>query len=152
MPKTYSLFETIPIRRYGETRNTLDREMVCFTEDFKEISAVIPVPLYEGTVKEITLDVYERNPAARKQCLARHGAVCQICGFNFASIYGRQFEGLIHVHHLTPLSNQRTKHTVKPEEDLIPVCPNCHMALHSKKDGVYTPEELKAFITNRRNH
>lgn len=152
MPKTFSLFDTLPIRRYGETCSTLDHEMVCFDEDPQEIAATNPVPLYEGTVKEVTLDVYERNPAARKQCLGRYGAVCQICGFDFAFTYGSQFEGLIHVHHLTPLSNQGAEHTVRPEEDLIPVCPNCHMALHSKKDGVYTPEELKAFMTNRKNH
>lgn len=60
MPKTYSLFDTIPIRRYGETCSTLKREMVCFSEDPKEIVVATPIPLYEGAVKEVTFDVYER--------------------------------------------------------------------------------------------
>ena len=146
MPKTYSLFDAIPIRRYGETCSTMNHEMVYFCEEPKDIMAATPVPLYEGAIKEVTLDVYERDPVARKRCLDHYGAVCQICGFDFASAYGQLFEGLIHVHHLTPLSNQRTTHSVRPEEDMIPVCPNCHMALHAKKDGVYTPEELRSFI------
>ena len=35
---------------------------------------------------------------------------------------------------------------VNPKTDLIPVCPNCHMILHSKNDGVYSPEEVKNML------
>jgi hypothetical protein len=35
---------------------------------------------------------------------------------------------------------------VDPIRDLIPVCSNCHTALHSKKDGCYTPDELRRKI------
>lgn len=30
--------------------------------------------------------------------------------------------------------------------DLRPVCPNCHMVLHSKKDGCCTIEEIKEML------
>ena len=33
---------------------------------------------------------------------------------------------------------------VSSAKDLVPVCPNCHTALHSKPGGVYSVEELKA--------
>ena len=42
-----------------------------------------------------------------------------------------------------PLSEIREGYVVDPIQDLIPVCSNCHTALHSKKDGVYKPEELR---------
>jgi predicted HNH restriction endonuclease len=31
-------------------------------------------------------------------------------------------------------------------KDLIPVCPNCHMILHSKPGGFYTVEEVKNML------
>ena len=46
--------------------------------------------------------------------------------------------------HIVPLSEIGEEYVVDPIRDLVPVCPNCHMALHSKKDGVYTVEELRA--------
>jgi 5-methylcytosine-specific restriction protein A len=48
------------------------------------------------------------------------------------------------VHHIVPISEIGKEYIVDPIRDLVPVCPNCHMALHSKKDGVYTIEELRA--------
>lgn len=48
--------------------------------------------------------------------------------------------------HRTPLQFQNEEYEVDPILDLIPVCPNCHMVLHSKKDGVYTPEEVIEFL------
>lgn len=104
--------------------------------------------LVEGSVKQITINAYERNPIARKKCIAIHGAKCAICDFDFSSFYGKNFEGLIHVHHLKPLHTLGEEYIVNPETDLIPVCPNCHLALHSKKTGVYSPDELKAFMTH----
>ena len=41
-----------------------------------------------------------------------------------------------------PLPDE-TLQALRARYDLIPVCPNCHTALHSKKGGVYTIEELK---------
>ena len=102
--------------------------------------------LKEGTVKRIAVNAYERNSIARKKCIAIHGAKCAICGFQFSKFYGEEFDGLIHVHHLTPLHTLGKEYAVDPQSDLIPVCPNCHLALHSKRDGVYLPEELMEFI------
>ena len=86
--------------------------------------------LYEGAVRQVTINAYERNPEARRQCIAAHGTTCCICGFSFGAGYGPEAEGYIHVHHLRPLSEIGGKYVVDPVEDLRPVCPNCHAVLH----------------------
>ena len=100
----------------------------------------------EGARVQITATAYERNAANRAKCLSKYGTTCQICGFDAAEIYGEEFAGWIHVHHIVPLSEVGQAHSVNPETDLIPVCPNCHMILHAKKGGTYTPEEVKNML------
>lgn len=99
--------------------------------------------LYEGAPITVELTKYERNRAARLACIKHYGAVCQICGFDFKKQYGDDFEGMIEVHHKVPLSEIKENYEVDPINDLIPVCPNCHAAIHSKKNGYYTVEEIK---------
>ena len=99
--------------------------------------------LIEGEEIQVRATKYERNPTAREQCIKHYGAVCRICGFDFSAVYGPEFAGIIEVHHIVPLSEIREGYVVDPLHDLIPVCSNCHTALHSKKDGVYKPEELR---------
>jgi 5-methylcytosine-specific restriction endonuclease McrA len=84
----------------------------------------------EGASNQISVNAFERNPEARRQCIQHFGADCCICGFNFGSVYGSEVEGYIHVHHLVPLSEIRGEYIVDPVKDLRPVCPNCHAVLH----------------------
>jgi hypothetical protein len=53
-----------------------------------------------------------------------------VCGFDFGAVYGAEFAGFIHVHHLRPLSEIRGEYVVDPVADLCPVCPNCHAVIH----------------------
>ena len=99
--------------------------------------------LTEGKASESLSSKYERNPAARAACLAYHGRVCAVCGMDFEKTYGPDFAGIIEVHHIVPISEIGESYVVDPIKDLVPVCPNCHTALHSKKGGVYTVEELR---------
>ncbi len=103
-----------------------------------------PKVFEEGTASCVTLNRYERSPKARAACLEVHGTACAVCGIDFGKAYGPEFAGKIEVHHVVPMSEIGEEYTVDPVKDLVPVCPNCHMALHSKKGGVYTVEELKA--------
>lgn len=105
-----------------------------------------PTNLKEGSRAEVTLDRYERSRAARAACIAAHGTSCAICGFDFARTYGPDFAGIIQVHHIVPLHIIAEEHAVDPIKDLIPVCPNCHVALHSKHGGTYLPDELRALM------
>ena len=74
---------------------------------------------------------------------------CQICGFKFSEKYGAIFENKIHVHHIKPIAEIGEEYEIDPIKDLIPVCPNCHMILHSKgKNEVYSVDEVKKMIKN----
>jgi predicted HNH restriction endonuclease len=86
----------------------------------------------EGAIQQTLTNRYERNPQARQECIEHYGPSCIICSFNFGRRYGPAVEGLIHVHHLRPLSEIGTEHRVNPIEDLRPVCPNCHAVIHSQ--------------------
>ena len=86
--------------------------------------------LWEGDRKTITVNGYERNAEARFKCIEYHGAICTICGLDFGKAYGPEFDGFIHVHHVVPISNIGSKYKVDPKKDLLPVCPNCHAAIH----------------------
>jgi 5-methylcytosine-specific restriction enzyme A len=84
----------------------------------------------EGSVQRRLVNAYERNPAARRACLAHWGTACLVCGFDFGSTYGELGEGYIHVHHLVPIATIGDEYDVDPVQDLRPVCPNCHVMIH----------------------
>ncbi|MDF2388182.1 HNH endonuclease [Nostoc ellipsosporum NOK] len=100
---------------------------------------------YEGAIKQISVNAYERNAQARQKCIERYGAKCYVCKFQFDKVYGRIGENFIHIHHLKPLSEIGQKYELNPIKDLRPVCPNCHAMLHRKKPP-YEIEELQQII------
>ena len=100
----------------------------------------------EGMKKTVTVNVYERNPIARQLCIEHYGATCYCCDFNFGKTYGAKFEGKIHVHHRKKVSETDGEYQVNPIDDLVPVCPNCHMVLHSKRVGCYSVDDVKAML------
>ena len=86
--------------------------------------------IWEGGKARVTVNQYERSGDARLRCIEHHGMSCCICGFNFEESYGEEFLGLIHMHHVVPLSKINKNYKVDPIKDLAPVCPNCHAAIH----------------------
>ena len=104
--------------------------------------------LLEGKTKKVSVNVYERNPIARQQCIDHYGYKCVICDFDFEEAYGDIGKSFIHVHHLIELSSIGDEYSIDPINDLRPVCPNCHAMLHKTKPA-YTIEEIKQHLTNR---
>ena len=106
-----------------------------------------------GKGKKVFTTTYERNTKARRACLSKYGTKCQICGFDSQKIYGEDFKEKIHVHHIVPIHEIENEYKVDPEKDLIPVCPNCHMILHSKKpNGKYpTVNEIKTNLLGHKH-
>ncbi len=100
----------------------------------------------EGKPNQITTNIYERNPLARKECIESFGWLCSVCGFNFEKIYGTLGKDFIHVHHLNPLAEISEPHLINPINDLRPICPNCHAMIHRYKDKTLTIKELKTII------
>jgi hypothetical protein len=98
--------------------------------------------IIEGAKKSVVVNIYERNPIARQQCLDKHGYVCIICTFDFERKYGEIGKNFIHVHHIKPLSEIDEEYEIDPVKDLCPVCPNCHAMLH-RKNPAYMIEEIK---------
>ncbi len=108
---------------------------------------VKPIEFFEGASNQITVNKYERNPHARKECLKHYGYACSVCDINFEKKYGVLGKEFIHVHHLEELSKAGESHKVDPVKDLRPVCPNCHAMLHRDKE-VLTIKELKTIMIN----
>ncbi|WP_206617491.1 HNH endonuclease [Geovibrio thiophilus] len=107
-------------------------------------------PIYEGAKKTITVNIYERDPAARDKCLDTKDYKCLVCDFEFYTFYGELGKQFIHVHHVKPLSTIGQDYIVDPISDLVPVCPNCHAMLHKKKPEPYSIEELKKMILSKK--
>jgi len=102
--------------------------------------------LKEGAVKKVLVNRYERNPEARERCIKRWGRNCVVCNFHFELFYGPLGKRYIHVHHLKPLQEIGEEYEVDPENDLRPVCPNCHAMLHREKPAI-SIEELRSKIS-----
>jgi hypothetical protein len=96
----------------------------------------------EGAMAQVTVNKYERDPRARKECLDKFGYKCSVCDLDFEKRYGELGRGFIHVHHLKELSTVGAGYRVNPLEDLRPVCPNCHAMLHRQRPALL-PEELR---------
>lgn len=105
--------------------------------------------LVEGAVHTVTVNVYERNVAARRICLSHYGRNCFACGFSFEDFYGEQDSIGLHVHHVRPMSEGRHDYVVDPIQDLRPLCPNCHTAIHLTSP-IISPEVLRDRIRERR--
>ena len=105
--------------------------------------------IFEGSVKEIKINRYERNPAARAASIQHHGAICKVCDFDFEKTYGDIGKGYIHVHHIVPLSQIRKEYEINTKDDLIPVCPNCHAMLHKNKEP-FSVSELRSIIDKQK--
>lgn len=113
----------------------------------EEIGGVV---FQEGAKTRIVVNAYERDERARNLCLQYWGPTCAICGMSFEEAYGKYFRGLIHVHHLRPLSTLGPNYSVDPVKDLRPVCPNCHAAIHYRKTPPYLVEEIQHFLESSR--
>ena len=101
--------------------------------------------MYEGATKKISVNSYERNPEARRQCIKHYGTACTVCDVDFGATYGKVGAGLIHVHHLKELSEIGKEYKVDPMGDLRPVCPNCHAIIHRRKPA-YSISDVKEYI------
>ncbi len=140
--------------RHPSTRATHSTDLVQFVA--KELGRALPQPMYwavsddshlpliaeelpsdelftEGAARQILVNAYERDRRARQLCIEHYGARCFVCGLSFEERYGLEAAGIIHVHHVIPLSEIRESYQVDPIKDLRPVCPNCHAVIHATK-------------------
>ena len=97
-------------------------------------------------VSTIQVSRYERDPDARRICLAFHGTSCAACGFSFESAYGGPATEAVAVHHVVPPERLGAGYQLDPVADLVPLCPNCHAIAHSVSPP-RTVSELRSIIS-----
>jgi len=105
----------------------------------------------EGRLKLVEHFQRERNreiiKAKKQQVLRATGRLtCEVCGFDFARVYGDVGRGFCEVHHKVPLAEVITEITTKLE-DLAILCANCHRMVH-RTNPFKSVEELKQLVTS----
>ena len=141
--QSYILYPAKIFKKYS---HLLEQEIE-YADELKEGSKSKYI---EGAKKEVIVNAYERDSAARAKCLEIHGYLCSVCNFDFLKEYGEIGRKYIHVHHITDLSTVGKEYEVDPQNDLIPVCPNCHSMLHRDAKHARTVEELKSIMQEQR--
>jgi 5-methylcytosine-specific restriction endonuclease McrA len=103
------------------------------------------VPDREGRKRLVQHVSYERSSKNRWLAIQLHGTTCAVCEFDFDETYGKDYaDSYIQIHHIKPLSEYEGE--VNPETDLVPLCANCHVMAHKRRDSVTSIDELKALI------
>lgn len=102
-------------------------------------------PAYEGAISNSLVRKRERNPRNRLLCIRIHGEVCVVCNVRPRVVYG-DAGSIIEVHHLEPLSLLATPRQYDPRTDLVPLCPNCHRAIHTRRPRPFDVTELRDLI------
>ena len=113
--------------------------------DVIEEPAVDEVLAFEGAILQSVVQRRERNPRNRLLCIRIHGEKCAACGLEPKLKYGSA-GSIIEVHHLEPLALQVAPRPYDPHSDLVPLCPSCHRAVHTRHPIPLSIEELKLLI------
>lgn len=113
--------------------------------DEVEVSEAECMAEMEGQLSRREVILRERNPRNRVLCLRVHGHRCKICGLKPADIYGTA-GAILEVHHLQPVSLLSEPRPYDPQSDLVPLCPNCHRAVHTRRPCPLAPEELREMM------
>lgn len=103
------------------------------------------VPAYEGAILQSVVKRRERNPRNRLLCIRIHGERCFACGTEPRMTYG-DAGSIIEVHHLEPVALLLEPRPYDPRTDLVPLCPNCHRTVHTKRPIPLTMADLKAIL------
>lgn len=136
---------------FQENRGKLPLTQILNESKFRSLVPTFPDEVdesgsyYEGSVRRVSVNAYERDSKARQKCIECYGLNCFVCGFNFGDTFGKLGEGFIHVHHLHPISGIGEAYKVDPINDLRPVCPNCHAMLHRRSPPL-SIDELKQLL------
>lgn len=101
-------------------------------------------PAFEGALLKSVIQRRERNPRNRLLCIRIHGEKCIVCGIQPRLKYG-EAGSIIEVHHLEPIALLKEPRPYDPVTDLVPLCPNCHRAAHTRRPLPYSIEELRNF-------
>ncbi|WP_324754345.1 HNH endonuclease [Roseovarius sp. Pro17] len=117
--------------------------------DVVDIDAVEDMTAFEGAVHPAYVKRRERNPRNRLLCIRIHGDRCAACGIEPRLTYGVEI-AIMEVHHLEPLANLVEPRPYDPAIDLIPLCPSCHRAVHTRRPVPLSIAELQKRMEDAR--
>ncbi|AYE53250.1 HNH endonuclease [Priestia megaterium NCT-2] len=130
-----------------------DSEEACFFESnvFHPTNNILEedIEFEEGEKRLKQHYVRERNPQviklAKEGFKAKNGRLfCEVCGFDFYTMYGEIGQDFIEGHHTIPISKLEDGQKTRIE-DIALVCSNCHKMLHRRRPCL-SKEELKELI------
>lgn len=99
----------------------------------------------EGEIQKADVLRRERNPRNRLLCLRLHGSHCACCSKDPTQLYS-EAGNILEVHHLQPLAQLNKPRRYDPSTDLVPLCPNCHRAVHTRRPVPLSIAELQALM------
>lgn len=108
----------------------------------------VPGAYPDEAVSRVPVNRYERDPEARRACIAHHGTSCAVCGFSFEVAYGEIGKDFIDVHHVVPVAQLGGGYELDPLTDLVPLCANCHAMAHIGASTARTQAELRRAMAN----
>ncbi len=77
---------------------------------------------------------------------------CSACNFDFSTFYGSSGEGIIEIHHLTPIATLPSWGKATPLGEMlnlvIPVCSNCHRIIHRDPKKMLSVEQVRELVVN----
>lgn len=111
------------------------------------IETVVESGFREGNKVKRTHVTIERNAGLRREYFSTHTtAICDVCRLDTKKTYPWT-ERVLDVHHLLPLSSgTRVEGRNTTFNDLVPVCPSCHRAIHRYYDNWLDRNNRKDFI------
>lgn len=154
-----SSFKVIAHKEFETSTQTIEEGVIWVTENvtvpllaamaeligFKKIPQSSLDGEKEGHLSETLVKRRERSIRNKVICFAIHGKVCFVCKDDPSSKYNRLGD-ILEVHHLEPLSLLSKPKKFAPREDLVPLCANCHRAIHKRVPLPYSPIELQEIM------
>ncbi|MDC1076328.1 hypothetical protein OAQ35_05095 [Litorivicinus sp.] len=133
---------------WSEIQGFLDQLVVPVTSTFADLFAStsdvegLDSGIMEGALSVTEVKRRERSRLNRALSIEAHGYRCFICGLDPMSRYGDGGQ-ILEVHHLTQLGNLDDAMIFDPVRDLIPLCPNCHAAVHTRRPIPWKPTDIE---------
>lgn len=111
------------------------------------IETVVQSGFREGNKVKRTHVTIERNAGLRREYFKEHThATCDVCRLDTKKTYPWT-NRILDLHHLLPLSSgTRVEGRSTTFNDLVPVCPNCHRAIHGYYDSWLDTNNRKDFV------
>jgi 5-methylcytosine-specific restriction enzyme A len=116
--------------RLEATANTIRANLTTLAP--ADAEDVVDAP--EGRILTRAHRVRERSAKLRRKklvlALEEFGKLeCEVCGFDFATVYGKRGKGFMECHHTIPLRDLKPGVRTRLE-DLALLCANCHRMIH----------------------